>query len=83
MGAKTLLSLEEFQALPDDAHRYELKQGALYRNASRPSPNTISSVPHVAHRGEAAWTSSCRRRILFSHNVIYLAIVNFRFRGKI
>jgi Uma2 family endonuclease len=29
MGAKTLLSLEEFMALPDDGQRHELNQGEL------------------------------------------------------
>lgn len=29
MGAKTLLSLEEFTALPDDGHKHELNQGEL------------------------------------------------------
>jgi len=29
MGAKTLLTLEEFQALPDDGNKYELNQGEL------------------------------------------------------
>jgi Uma2 family endonuclease len=29
MGAKTLLSLEEFMALPDDGNKYELNQGEL------------------------------------------------------
>ena len=29
MGAKTLLSLEEFMALPDDGNRYELSDGEL------------------------------------------------------
>lgn len=29
MGAKTLLTLEEFQTLPDDCNKYELNQGQL------------------------------------------------------
>src|SRR5438105_1436470 len=29
MGAKTLLSLEEYMSLPDDGNRYELNQGEL------------------------------------------------------
>ena len=29
MGAKTLLSLEQFEALPEDGHKYELNQGEL------------------------------------------------------
>src|SRR5690242_12040856 len=46
MGAKTLLSLEEFLALPDDGNKYELNQGELVvaPSASREHSDAVRQI---------------------------------------
>jgi len=47
MGAKTLLSLEEFLALHDDGNKYELSQGELIVNGGGTATMPMASREHV------------------------------------